>query len=72
MRVQAICAVLDSVFTVNKIAAAPVAEKIQRTITEQTVEIVRIRARMAREILAFAMREKLILGCFGFLFHLFS
>lgn len=53
MRKKTIGAVLYSVFSVDKISFALSSERIQRTITEKTVEIIFVRSLVAREIFTF-------------------
>lgn len=53
--------VFDPVLRITEIAAAALSERIQRTITEQTVKILRIFCFMTRKIFAFLMTEKGIL-----------
>ena len=43
-----------------EVTAAFVSQEVQRTVAEQAVEIIYIRHRMAREVFALAVAEKLV------------
>ena len=51
-------AILDAAFRVAEVAAAAVLERIERAITEKTVECLRIRVGMARKVGAGRVPEK--------------
>ena len=53
VRELTVCAVLDAGLGVAEIAAALPSQRIERTVAEQTVEVLLVRARMAGEILTF-------------------
>ena len=56
-----ICAILYPILCISKIPSAFISQRIQWTITEQTVKIIRICILMAWKILAFFMAEIRIL-----------
>ena len=58
---QAAGAILNAVFRVSKIAAAAIAQGIQRTVAEHTVKAFLICALMAGEIFAGGMLKELII-----------
>ena len=58
---QTIGAVLHAVFRIAEIAAAPVAQCIQRAVTEKTVEIVRVCTFMAGEIFAGSILKEIVI-----------
>ena len=55
---QAARAVLDPVFCITEIPAAFLSQRVQRTVAEQAVEVLRIRALMTGKIFTFFMAEK--------------
>lgn len=61
---QAARAVLDSVFCITEIPAAFLSQRVQRTVAEQAVEVLRIRALMTGKIFTFFMAEKRVLFTF--------
>lgn len=61
MRYQTVGAVLDALVCILKVSTAALTECIQRTVTEQAVEMFRIRAGMAGEIFTFPVAEKFIM-----------
>ena len=61
MRYEAIGAVLDALVCISKISPAALTECIQRTVTEQAVEMFRIRAGMAGKKFTFPVAEKFIM-----------
>ena len=66
MRIQTGTAVLQSICRVGKITSTRLAQTVERTIAEQTVEIVRICSGMTRKKLTFPMCKILIVLCFQF------
>lgn len=68
MRQLAVGAVLYSILRIVKIPAALISKSIQRTVTEQTVEIFRICPFMAWKIFAFSVAEKRIVLVFPIFF----
>ena len=62
MGLQTIGAILDSTWQITKRAAAFIPQCIERTITEQTIEICRIYALMTGKILTFPILKKLVIG----------
>ena len=62
MGLQAIGAILNAVGQIFKGTAALIPQCIKRTIAEQTIEIFRICALMAGEILTFPILEEFIIG----------
>ena len=61
MRIHAVLAVFYPFFAaVLEIAAAPVAHRVERAITEEAVEGARVGRGVAREILAFRVLKKLV------------
>ena len=61
VRDHAFCAVLVSLFCVPEVTAALFSQCIERAITEQAVESVRLLRLVAREILAFPVLEKCVM-----------
>ena len=61
---QAARAVLDPVFCITEIPAAFLSQRVQRTVAEQAVEVLRIRALMTGKIFTFFMAEKRVLFAF--------
>jgi len=61
MGLQAAGAILDPLLRISKAAAAPVTQRIQRTIAEQTAEAITIRPLMAGKIFTFPILEKIII-----------
>ena len=57
-------AVLDPVFCIAEIPAAFLSQRVQRTVAEQAVEVLRIRALMTGKIFTFFMTEKRVLFTF--------
>ncbi len=64
MRTDASGAVLDALIGIGETASAFIAQEIQRAVAEQTVEIIRIGAFVARKILALLVREILVIIAF--------
>ena len=62
MGTQAEGTVLDSLFVIPEAAAAILPQGVQRTITEQAAEPLRVRAWMAGEILTFPVLKKIIMA----------
>lgn len=58
MREPAFAAVLYAVFKISEIASASVAQRIERTVTEQAVEVLRINRFVTRKISAAPVAEK--------------
>ena len=61
MRLYAPAAILNPVWQIDKAPPAPVAQRVQRAITEQAVEILPVHTSMARKILTGLVLDKLIL-----------
>ena len=61
MRPQAVLAVLDARGGVSEVSTTILAQAIQRTITEQAAEGLRVSSRVAWEILALFVLEKIIM-----------
>ncbi len=57
---QAIGAILDTLISISKTAAAPVTKDIQRAIAEQAAKGFRTRPRMAGKILTFSVLKKIV------------
>ena len=61
MRDQAETAVFDPLFRIAEIAPAALAQRIQRTVAEQTIKPIGIRPRMAGKKLTFLIAVKLVM-----------
>lgn len=61
VRHQASGAVLDAVFQIAEISTAALPEGVKRAVTEQTVEMLRVRSRMAGKELTFPVAEEFIM-----------
>ena len=73
VRNHAARAVLDAARRVPEIAAAVTSQRVQRTVAEQTVKVLRICACMTRKIFTFLIAEKSIVFPFPiWFFHLLS
>ena len=59
---KAVAAILNAVFQIPEVSAAPIAQRIQRTIAEKAVEILRVRLFMARKILTLFILKKSVIG----------
>ena len=62
MGAQAPGAILDAGLGINKAAAAVFPQGIQRAVTEDAAEFLRIRPRMAGKIFTFPVLEKVVMG----------
>ena len=62
MREETVCAVLDPLFRVAKVAAAGASQGIERTVAEQAVEIVRIPGLVTGEVFALSVAVEGIVG----------
>jgi hypothetical protein len=70
---QTAAAILDAIADIGEVAAALVAQRIEGTVAEQTVEVLRICACMTRKIFTFLIAEKSIVFPFPiWFFHLLS
>ena len=67
MGLQAIGAILNAIVGIDKIAAAFIAQAIQRAIAEQTAEFLLVHSLMVREKFAFLILEKIVMGHIGYL-----
>ena len=66
---QAVTAVLDPIFHIAEISSAAVPQRIQRTVTKQAAEVLRVSPCMAGEILTFPVLEIRIMLAVPF-FHI--
>lgn len=72
VREDAFCTILNPLFIVLETASALIPQRIERTITEQTVKIFRLISFVAREVFAFAVLKKTVMPGFNLDVHEFS
>ena len=64
---QAVGTILNAVVGIDKIAAAFIAQAIQRAIAEQTAEFILVHTLMAGKKFALLILEKIVMGHIGYL-----
>jgi hypothetical protein len=57
-------AILDPLVRITEASSAPIPQRIQRTVAEQTVEVIGVFGGVAREVLALLIAEKRIVFIF--------
>ena len=61
---ETVGAVFDAIGQIAETAATAIPQSVQRTVTKQTVEGIRIRPRMTGEIFTFPVLKKIVMGHF--------